>query len=169
MRIIANQKGVTLIELLLVLALSSMVITLGTSFLITMFKASDRTLADTSLRNESVLVLDALNKTMENADELEIEDNNNTTGLNHIEITEIEMIEDPNNAGSFLEVRVTIPIHVDKGNLYIKNRAVNGEQFSLENTTFYINKNKLICKIIIQDRRSNSEPYEILKIYDLAD
>ncbi len=167
---IKNQKGITLIEMLLVLALSSMVITLGASFLITMFKASDRTLWETNLRNESVLVIDALNKTMENADELIIEDNdNNISGLNLVNMIKIEMIEDPINAGSFTEQRFTIPIKIESGNLYINDRKVNGDQFSLENTLFFIKDKQLICKIIIQDKHTPSKPYEILKIYDLAE
>ncbi|WP_191560708.1 prepilin-type N-terminal cleavage/methylation domain-containing protein [Metabacillus idriensis] len=167
---IENQEGITLIELLLVLALSSMVLTLGASFLITMSKASDRTLGETNLRNESVLVIDALNKTMENADELVIEDNdNNDSGLNLVNVIEIEMIEDPINSGSFIEQRFPLQIKIESGNLYINNRKVNGDQFSLESTLFFIKDKQLICKIIIQDKHTPSKPYEILKIYDLAE
>lgn len=169
-KLLVNQNGLTLIELLLALAISSMVIVLGASFLITMFKASDRTLSETNLRNEAVLVLDAINKAMENVDDFEVQ-NISDTGLREITVVEIDKTVNASNTGNEDEVRFSFQLKFKNDDLFIKNSRINDNNYSLNNSYFYVTEKpkQLICKIIIQEKKFNSKPYEIIKIFNLAE
>ncbi|MGG4491684.1 prepilin-type N-terminal cleavage/methylation domain-containing protein [Metabacillus idriensis] len=158
-----NERGVTLIELLLVLVLSSMVLTLSASFLFTMFKTSDQTLLETELRNESVLILDSLNKAMENADGLLLSEGASEI-VKKVNVSQINIIDEN---GVFKENPITFIIEIKNGNLLINNNIVNHPNFSMADSVFYQKENKLVCKIIIKEKNTPSKPYELIKIYEL--
>ena len=169
MKLLRTSRGITLIELLLVLALSSMVLTLGASFVVSMLKASDRTMTETTSRNETVLILDKLNKTMENADDIEVDpDQKNIDGSFKL-FTVIETEEvDPNNDGIFDKVETRKVIHINDSDLLIDGSKINSENYSLEKSSFTLQNDQLVCKLFIQLRHGNKKPYEILKIYTFS-
>jgi prepilin-type N-terminal cleavage/methylation domain-containing protein len=67
-----NEKGITLVEMLAALALSSIVLIGVYSFLTTMLKADERVINDTDIRNEVVLIQEHLNNFFKNSDGIEI-------------------------------------------------------------------------------------------------
>lgn len=166
MKLLKNQKGISLIELLVVLALSSMIIILGASFQTGMFKAGNLTIAKNELRNESVLILDALNKAMENADEFAPGSPLNAE-LKAVNLVEIEMVYDENKK-EFTEQRETISIEVKGNVLFIKGKQVSDDRHILKDTKFLINNNQLICTIILNTKDSKADPYKIIKIFSLS-
>ncbi|OHR71928.1 hypothetical protein HMPREF3291_23035 [Bacillus sp. HMSC76G11] len=166
MKLVKNQQGISLIELLAVLALSSMVIILGASFQTGMFKAGNLTITKNELRNESVLILDALNKAMENADDF-ASDNQIGAELKAVNLLEIEKIYDENKK-EFTESRNTFSIEVRGNALFIRGKQVSDERHVLRDTKFLINGNQLVCTIILNTKDSNGEPYKIIKIFDLS-
>ncbi|WP_191567013.1 prepilin-type N-terminal cleavage/methylation domain-containing protein [Metabacillus idriensis] len=163
---VMNQKGISLIELLLVLALSSMVIMLGVSFQAGMFKAGNRTLNETYLRNESILIIDLLNKAMENADQFS-EDILRDTELKAIYLVDIEKVYDENKK-EFFEQKVTIPIEIKGNALFINGKQVSDDRYTLKDTKFFIKENQLVCTISLNNKESKTDSYEIIKIFDLS-
>lgn len=163
---VMNQKGISLIELLLVLALSSMVIMLGVSFQAGMFKAGNRTLNETYLRNESILIIDLLNKAMENADQFS-EDSLRDTELKAIYLVDIEKVYDENKK-EFIEQKETIPIEIKGNALFINGKQVSDDRYTLKDTKFFIKENQLVCTISLNNKESKTDSYEIIKIFDLS-
>ncbi|PLR68301.1 prepilin-type N-terminal cleavage/methylation domain-containing protein [Bacillus sp. UMB0893] len=163
---VMNQKGISLIELLLVLALSSMVIMLGVTFQAGMFKAGNRTLNETYLRNESILIIDLLNKAMENADQFS-EDSLRDTELKAIYLVDIEKVYDENKK-EFIEQKVTIPIEIKGNTLFINGKQVSDDRYTLKDTKFFIKENQLVCTISLNNKESKTDSYEIIKIFDLS-
>lgn len=163
-KILLNQKGITLIELLLVLALSSIILTMSTGFLMSMMKAGESTLSNTNLRNEAILIVDSLNKALENADEFAIED------LRGEKLTEITPTEIRKSVDGELDP-VLIPLSLADGNLSIDDKQINNQNISLEGSHFFIaeDSSQLICKLVLKEKNTDSKPYEILKIYNLAE
>lgn len=166
MKLVKNQQGISLIELLAVLALSSMVIILGASFQTGMFKAGNLTMTKNELRNESVLILDALNKAMENTDEF-ASDSQIDTEVKAVNLLEIEKIYDENKK-EFTESRNTFSIEVKGNALFIRGKQISDDRHILKDTKFLIIGNQLVCTLIINTKNSNAEPYKIIKIFDLS-
>lgn len=163
-----NQKGITLIELLLVLVLSSIILTMSTGFLLSMMKAGESTLSKTNLRNEAVLIIDSLNKALENADEFGLGD---IKGQELTKVTPIKITKRVNASNVLEETRIPIPVIFSGGNLSIDGKPVNNENISLEGSHFFIaeDSSQLICKLVLKEKNTDSKPYEILKVYNLAD
>ncbi|MGD6795657.1 prepilin-type N-terminal cleavage/methylation domain-containing protein [Metabacillus indicus] len=161
-----NQKGVTLIELLLVLSLSSMVILLGVSFHSGMSKAGKQTLSQNDLRNESILVLDSLNQAMENADAFSTQSIVNTD-LKNVSLVKAEKVYDADKK-EFFEVVKPLIIEIKDQSLFIDGKQISDSRFTFEDSSFFIKDNQLICNLVLKLKHSDAQPYKLIKIYQLS-
>lgn len=159
-----DQRGLTLVELLAVIALSSIILAVGYSILFSTIKSADHSAVQTKLRNESVLITQQFNQAMLNVDSIEIVGEQNANG----KFTSFQAIDkaataDASNQGQ----DVIVPVEItNDGNLLINNKQINSVGYSLKNTTFrQINGNLQVYYAI--DDLNNHARFTLLKIYNL--
>lgn len=150
MSIIKNNKGITLVELLAVLAISSIIITSLYSFTMTMLKAEDRTSEDISIRNEIVILKMELNEFFENAKK--VEDNGNF-------ITVYETAD--SEVGENLEF--------NNGNIYIADRQINSSYFVIEKISFNKYNKTFHLHLLVQNGENPDIQEEIYLVYPIRE
>lgn len=159
-----NQKGLTLVELLAVIAISSIILVVGYSILFSMIKSADHSAVQTKLRNESVLITQQVNQAMLNIDAVEAAGTTDADGKfkSFYAIDKAATDVDGNRAH---DTTVFIQINAD-GNLLIDNKQVNSDGYSLKNTAFKeVNSNLQIYYVI--DDLINHEQLTLFKIFPL--
>ncbi|PLR93704.1 PulJ/GspJ family protein [Bacillus sp. T33-2] len=155
-----NEKGITLIELLMVLAISSIIITLGYSILFSTMKTTDKSMNETELRNEAVLITQQFDRTLLNIDEIDPINGDETGSFTTFNASDF------NPDGTHKE-NSPVNIKIDNENLLAGGKQINSDQFSLENTTFKFQNDQLTVHFVIKNTSTGKE-FELYKKYGLA-
>ncbi|RLQ98042.1 PilW family protein [Falsibacillus albus] len=150
-----NNRGLTLIELLVAIAISSMVITLIYHITLTSQKAAHKDVLKTALNNEAVYITEHMNEALLNTDQVEAEDldeeNNQFSSFAAINIS----LEHEGSSGDFQETRSTIKIKIADGNLYIDGKVINSPDYMLSNSYFTSENGNLNCYFTIKQKSSD--------------
>lgn len=114
-------------------------------------ESGESTLSKTNLRNEAVLIVDSLNKALENADEFGLGD---LKGQELTKVTPVKVTKTVNPSNLLDETRTPIPVIFSGGNLSIDGKPVNNENISLEGSHFFISddSSQLICKLVLKEK-----------------
>jgi prepilin-type N-terminal cleavage/methylation domain-containing protein len=160
----AKENGLTLIELLAVIAVSSIVLFVAYSILTSMLRTSDRTTVQTQLRNEAITISQRMDNILVNIDSV---DNGGVNGIFQ-NFNAIDNRKTETSPGVFSNSPITTPIAITNGNLLINNQIVNSANFSLQNTTFKLldNDTSLQINYEILDIKTN-QTFKMFKIYSL--
>lgn len=164
-----NENGITLIELLAVMAISSMVLIIAFSIFSSMMKVNDKSIIQTNLRNETILISLRIDDVMNNTDTVEIIGESDENGFfqqfkaidKRTELAVNEKGEDV-----FKDIDIPTDIIIENGILYIDGKKINSDSFSLTNTVFSNKSGGLLANLVVYDIE-NKETYEINKLYNL--
>lgn len=169
-----QDKGVTLVELLATLVISSIILLLIFSIFGQVMKAGDDTVQQTNKRNEMVFICKQLDNAMLNVNTIEILDETGSGAANfhHFKGIEHRTIDNPNKdqVGEpvFQQVEhARTDFKLADGNLYIDDVQINNEGFTLEGTTFSLKNSGLSVKLQLKHTSGDKRHYIINKFYDL--
>ncbi|KGX93621.1 hypothetical protein N781_10535 [Pontibacillus halophilus JSM 076056 = DSM 19796] len=167
MKHLQNEKGVTLVELLAVMAMSILVVGVAYQILFSMFSSIDKSQANTMLRNEAAAIMLELDEIMLNLDEVETIpiDLNVNVPFDHFRVLDIR----ENSSG--LPKTLSTEIEVANGELLVtyngSSRTITDSSINASNTTFTLDKDgRLRVNLHIEDNAS-SETYTVFKIYEM--
>jgi type II secretory pathway pseudopilin PulG len=183
-----NQNGITLIELLTVLAISSMVVILAISIFTSMMKISDKSINHTYLRNESVLIIHQLDEFLMNTDTINIngeaDPEGNFTSFYAINKTS-ELTTNEKNEDVFVDKEQYTLLNIVSGDLLLfpkcsasgeeeksitceegSKQRINSESYSVSDTFFTLKGNGLFMKLIVVDNEKNTK-FEVSKLYSV--
>lgn len=169
-RIAHEENGVTLIELLLVLAISSLLIGIATMILMSSLTAFDRLTADREVRNEANYITMVINDALKNTESVEILDHP-ADPKNITHFLSKEVIKEIVN-GQEVERYKTIEIEIagndlDGYNLYLTvndngtidgKKQVNREAFSVKGSYFWLDSSSLQGLIRVEKEGSLAKP-----------
>ncbi|NRD80940.1 type II secretion system protein [Bacillus sp. BRMEA1] len=156
-----NQKGLTLIELLVVVSISAILLSVAYSIFFTMTKSSNQNIIQSQLRDESVIISQQFDQAMLNIDEITnfgpLSGNGMFTSFNAIDKT----IDN-----SMTEHDTTYSIMINNGDLFINNKKINSDNYSLQNTTFkYVNQALQVYFEV--DDLKNNQKFKFFKLYNV--
>ncbi|MFD1018923.1 prepilin-type N-terminal cleavage/methylation domain-containing protein [Thalassobacillus hwangdonensis] len=161
-----NERGLTLVELLAVLALSTVVILIAYNLLFSTMGSIDRSSAQTKMRNEAALILYQFDEAMLNVDSIEIDGGG--TPDRFTQFTGVgEHIEDKNDGSGgyeFVEDRIAFSISGD--DIVIDGNTLNDPEWRFTDSFFKYEGKKLYVQLEVADSESN-ETYQSSKIYRL--
>lgn len=155
--LIRGEQGITLVELLVVLAISSLIIGIVTMILLSSLTAFNRLTEERELRNEANYITTVLNNALKNVES--------------VEILETKPKTDPNDPDQVVHLRVNgktktveiwAPGNADAGNnllLKIDNnerKQINDLNYTLSGTYFWVGEGAL--KGVIQVSKINGTP-----------
>ncbi|CCQ97432.1 putative Predicted protein [[Clostridium] ultunense Esp] len=153
-----NEEGVTLVELLVVLAISSLLIGIVTMILLSSLMAFDRLTSDTELRNESNFITTVLNQTLKNVDKVEILDQPaDPNRIYHFQATEVVKKVDQTEEDRSQEIYITGD-DATGYNLFIGGKRINKEGYSLKGSYFWIGDGELKGMIQVEKIGSLAKP-----------
>lgn len=162
---INNGRGVTLVELLVVVAISSIFVTIAYSVLFTGMKSVDNSMNETNLTNESVLITTRFERYLQNVDTIYLlgraDNNGRFKSFEAVDRKQIEV-----SPGVYVEQEESSIFEIRNGSLFIDGQIVNSDQYSLEDTAFFYNHEHGELTVFyhithIQSMKKN----EFLKIY----
>lgn len=168
-----QQTGITLVELLATLLLSSVVVILVFSLFSQAMKAGDDTVKQTDRRNEMVFICKQLDNAMLNIDTIKVLDENGMENdyFNHFKGIDYRLLENPEKGKQgepeFKEVEfATTEIQLLDGNLLVDDIQVNCNDYQLETLPFSFENGGLLVKLDLIHKETNKH-YVINKFYDL--
>lgn len=168
-----RENGLTLVELLATIVISSIVLIVVFSIFSQAIQTGNKTMQQTNERNEMVFICKQLDRAMLNIDSIEILDENGvgTNGaFNHFKGIDHRIIENPNKEeeeDKFIEVVFDeIEIYLLDGNLFIDDLQVNDDDYVLRSDPFSLKNGGLLVNLSLTDVETN-EVYVINKFYDL--
>lgn len=161
----SNEHGFTLIELLAVLVISSVFIGLAYTILFSTGKSVNKSLNQTNLRNESILIVQQLDDYMKNIDATNPRVGNSLDKFEAVNIkgyidSNGNVVREPEN-----EKKLIIEITND-GYLLVNKQRLHSEQYRLTGTTFQIDNNVVKVNLVITDPKNRLEN-KLNKIYRL--
>ncbi|XJZ26381.1 Tfp pilus assembly protein FimT/FimU [Bacillota bacterium Lsc_1132] len=159
-----DQRGITLVELLAVIAISSALLAVGYSILFSMIKSAEYSTAQTKLRNESILITQQFDQAMLNIDSIEIVGEPDPDGkFQFFQAIDKQPAEDNSDQVQ----TVVIPFKISaEGKLLINNKQINSDEYSLKRTTFKQVNGNLQVYYVIDDLNSH-EQFTLFKNYKL--
>jgi prepilin-type N-terminal cleavage/methylation domain-containing protein len=161
-----NEKGLTLVELLVVLAISSAFIIIAFSILASMSKAADKSMNDTLVRNETIYISQQLDKAMDNVDTAEISGSQQADGsFKAFNAVDKRMKE--TSPGLFEEAPINTLIQISGNDFTIGGKKLNSEGFTAKDTVFLLKNGQLHVKLAVANLKKNQQKYEVYKIYNL--
>jgi prepilin-type N-terminal cleavage/methylation domain-containing protein len=165
-----NERGLTLIELLAALAISSIILIVAYSILSTMIKSNDRSSTQITIQNESVIISQKIENLMPNIDSVQIPNDVNVDangGFKKFIAIDKRKIESSPGVFNDIDPPITTLIEINNRNLLINNQKVNSDNYSLENTTFkLLNKTTLQVYYELINLKRNVE-ISLYKVYTL--
>lgn len=174
-----GEKGLTLIEVLMVMSISAIIAGVAYSILFTSMTSTKSTLSDTSLRNEAVLVTQQLDSIMKNIDTI-------NTAILETPLTKIDFSNKITNldlSGKLQSKIQTFVLEVRDDNLWITERVdgvtlqskpLNTDTISMEGSTLKVTeftsgskkRKALQVNFRFTETKSGKEK-EIIKVYRL--
>lgn len=177
-----NENGLTLIELLAVLALSSMVVIMAVSIYTSMVKVSNKSIIETNLRNETVLIVHQLDEIMMNTDTIKIDGEADDTGLfkSFFAVDKsTELAKNEKGEDTFKENENLTSIKINGDHLLTcradsttlncdasGQKRINSESYLVTDTVFSLKSSGLFVKLVVVDK-DNGTKYEVNKLYSL--
>ncbi|MCM3021900.1 PilW family protein [Heyndrickxia ginsengihumi] len=151
---IHNEKGVTLVELLATILISTIIIGVIYSVFIMTITKTKEDMNQKSFIKEQTAILQYMDRTMENVDDVEVvsdtDDSGRFTSFNAINIKTVEGADH-----SFTQQETSVPIAIANNNLEIDNTMINNDGISLDGTTFVIKNGTLQCNFVMKDTKNN--------------
>ncbi|MGD6877984.1 prepilin-type N-terminal cleavage/methylation domain-containing protein [Bacillus infantis] len=160
-----NEKGLTLVETLVVLAISSAFIIIAFSILASMSKAAEKTMNDALLRNETIYITQQLDKAMDNVDAAEISGSQQADG-SFKAYTAVDKRMDETSPGIFEEAPINTLVQISGNDFTIGSKKINSDEFTAKDTVFILKNGQLHVKLIVANL-TNKQKYEVYKIYNL--
>ncbi len=159
-----DQKGLTLVELLAVIALSSIILTVGYSILFSMMKSAEQSAVQTKLRNESILITQQFDQAMLNSNSVEIASTPNADGTfqSFHAIDRRINEEQPDQVKTLV---ISFEITAD-GTLLINNKQINSDGYSLKKTRFKQANGNLQVYYAIEELKTHKQ-FTFFKLYQL--
>lgn len=162
-----RQSGVTLVELLAVLAISSIILITAYSIYTTAMRVNKASIEDVNIRNETIEICNQFDKMMLNVDTIEIIGEANSED-HFTSFWAIENgVEMNTTSGEYEEIeRSKVAIEINKKDLLIKGRRINSDPYSVEGSSFSLKNGGLLVNLIISDQQNNQK-FEVNKFYRL--
>lgn len=163
--IVKNENGLTLIEVLAALTLTTIIMVTMYSFFFSYIKNDQRINTNILVRNESVQILEQLNNDFENVDTI-------SNSIGNPSLTSFDAVDKKltvNNDGTTTETDLTIHVELRDDSLYVNNKKVNDSTVSLTGTQFYMENGDLDLNLVIA---SKADPNVVLKtntVFSLGD
>ncbi|MCK6204989.1 type II secretion system GspH family protein [Bacillus infantis] len=160
-----NEKGLTLVETLVVLAISSAFIIIAFSILASMSKAAEKSMNDALLRNETIYITQQLDKAMDNVDAAEISGSEQADG-SFKAYNAVDKRMDETSPGIFEEAPINTLVQISGNDFTIGSKKINSDGFTAKDTVFILKNGQLHVKLIVANL-TNKQKYEVYKIYNL--
>ncbi|MGG5254882.1 PulJ/GspJ family protein [Neobacillus sp. SM06] len=159
-----DQKGFTLVELLAVIALSSIILAVGYSILFSMMKSAEQSTLQTKLRNESILITQQFDQAMLNIDLIERTGTPNADGT----FQSFQGIDQRINEEQPDQVEtLVVPFEITAdGKLLINHRQMNADGYSLAKTMFKQVNGNLQVYYVIEELKTHKQ-FTFFKLYNL--
>lgn len=176
-----DEKGVTLIELLLVLAISGLLIGLTATILMSSLMAFDRLTADREVRNEANYITMVLNDALKNTESVDIiNDPADPKKITHflsrevikemkggqeeqrLKETEIEIVENAQEGSDLF-----LTVHENGESL--PRKKVNRDLFSIEGSYFWMDASSLQGYIRVEKKGSTAKPLYVYLSQKISD
>lgn len=154
-----NQKGITLIELLVSLAIATVILSAVYGFTTTMIKSSNKTQVDTNLRNESIIITERLNSIFENANEVVDLDTSKPGAVS------FKIIDDNKISNTTIEYVV----NVKNKALLIGSEIISSTRVNITNPTAKVPEgtNSFYFSFELEDKSNGSNSKKVNLIYPL--
>lgn len=162
-----EERGVTLVELLMVLAISSIFISIAYSILFTGMKSVDNSINETNLTNESVLITTRFERHLQNVDTVNLlgkaDNNGRYKRFEAVDQRKIEV-----SPGVYEEREESFLFEIRDGALIIDGQIVNSSQYSLEDTGFFYNHDNGVLSVFYHITDLHNRGNEaFLKLYSI--
>ncbi|WP_449537143.1 PulJ/GspJ family protein [Ferdinandcohnia sp. Marseille-Q9671] len=152
-----NQKGITLIELLVALAIATVILSSIYGFTTTMLKSSNNTQTDTNLRNESIIITERLNSVFENANLVE-DINSSIAGNISFKVIDINRITNRN---------IEYDVKIKNQALSVDTETISSTRVTITNPQVSEKNNSLYFSFDIVDKSNTSNSKKVNLIYPL--
>lgn len=161
-----NQKGLTLIELLAVISISSIVLLVAYSILTSMIVTNSNSTSKTNLRNEAVTISQHIENIMLNVDSIQINGTKDANGQFQ-SFTAVDTRRTETSPGKFTESSINNTFDITNGNLLINGSSMNSASYSFQNTTFkLLDASTLQVNYVILDPKTK-QSFKLFKVYKL--
>lgn len=163
-----KENGLTLVEMVVALAISSLVLIIGFSILISMMKVKEETQNKTILRNEMQYIIKELDNILLNTDQIVIEGELDENGFFQKFIAkDIRHIQ--KTTGEYEEIEhASTTIEIQNKKLLIDGKPVHSDQYTTNEAPFSQQRGSLLLHLIVTDDASH-ESYEVKKWYRLGE
>lgn len=159
--LIRGEQGITLVELLVVLAISSLIIGIVTMILLSSLTAFNRLTEERELRNEANYITMVLNNALKNVESVEILEIKSKTNPNEPDQI-VHLRVHGNVNGKTKTVEIWAPGNADAGNNLLfkvdnnEREQINNQNYTLSGTYFWVGEGAL--KGVIQVSKINGTP-----------
>lgn len=162
-----DQSGVTLIEILSVMTISSLLILIVYSMFFSATKVYQTSLESTNLRNEAVLILTQFDKVMMNVDTIEINGEMDDNGYFHSFHAINSGYQLDESSGGYKETTYSRDqIEINESGFSINGNNIHSENYFLEGSSFSLKNSALLLDLVILDVK-NGDKFQVNKLYDV--